>query len=333
MGGCTLTGALAVTTSVTDGISIVHGPAGCAHHNFSLFFSTALGNDEVRIPAIASSCLSGEDVIFGGEDALEIALDRARSKDPGTIFVLTSCVAATIGDDVAGICAERTGIPVVLVPTEGFLGGDFRKGFSNALIALSDGCRQSDRTGGVNIIGEKNLDSMAEIHYREVRRLLAALGLSVNIRFVRNIRSGDIPRLGCGCLNILRDTGLSDVGEHFEHRLGIPALGGFPAGLSGTIRFLESAGECCDLDWAGAVLREESFQREMIEEFMSLSGHHVRLVMEPGSDGFSHASELAGAVGLIFDDEGSPLPVPSPFPVGTTGCRRLLHRWRCAVRD
>ncbi|MDD4252108.1 MAG: oxidoreductase, partial [Methanoculleus horonobensis] len=34
--GCTLTGALSVLTEVRDAVSVIHGPAGCTHHNFSL---------------------------------------------------------------------------------------------------------------------------------------------------------------------------------------------------------------------------------------------------------------------------------------------------------
>ena len=69
-GGCTLTGALAVTTGIKDSVTIIHGPPGCAHHNFSLLHATILDNDCMVIPRVMSSGMSEHDVIFGGEEAL-----------------------------------------------------------------------------------------------------------------------------------------------------------------------------------------------------------------------------------------------------------------------
>lgn len=329
MGGCTLTGALAVTTAVTDAVTIIHGPPGCAHHNFSLFFSTALGNDEISLPSIASSGLSGTDVIFGGEDALRSAITRAVSRKPGIIYVLTSCVAATIGDDVDAVCSNTdAGAPITVIPTEGFLGGDFSRGFSEALIALSSGCEPGETGPVVNIIGEKNLESGADVHFAEVSRLLSTMGLSPNVRFVRNMESRDTALLGSACINILRDPSLVPVGETLARSLGIPSVNGFPTGLSGTLRFLEDVGKACDHEWSRAVSREEASHEALIRDFPDLAGSRVRFV--PGI--VPEAEELAVRLGLVRDDAGIPLPVPFPFPVGTAGCRKLLHRWRRAIR-
>ena len=56
-GGCTLTGALSVTTQVRDAITVVHGPKGCTHHNFSLLHATGLDNDRVLLPDMFSTGL------------------------------------------------------------------------------------------------------------------------------------------------------------------------------------------------------------------------------------------------------------------------------------
>src|SRR5690606_27884173 len=121
--GCTLTGALSVTTQVADGITIVHGPAGCAHHNFSLLHATRRENGENPIPAIRSSDLVEEQVIFGGEEALEAAIAGALREGPAAIFVVSTCVAETIGDDAAAVCARQRDVPVVYIPTGGSRGG------------------------------------------------------------------------------------------------------------------------------------------------------------------------------------------------------------------
>ena len=74
-GGCTLTGALSVTTRVSDTITIIHGPKGCTHHNFSLLHATGSDNDRLIMPDLISTGMSESDIIFGGEGALERTLD------------------------------------------------------------------------------------------------------------------------------------------------------------------------------------------------------------------------------------------------------------------
>ncbi|MDO9036144.1 MAG: nitrogenase component 1, partial [Methanoregula sp.] len=69
-GGCTLTGALSVTTHIRNTASIVHGPKGCTHHNFSLLHATGLDNETVTLPTLISTDLCESDIVFGGEGAL-----------------------------------------------------------------------------------------------------------------------------------------------------------------------------------------------------------------------------------------------------------------------
>ncbi|HET6581284.1 MAG TPA: nitrogenase component 1, partial [Methanoregula sp.] len=120
-GGCTLTGALSVTTHVRDAITVIHGPKGCTHHNFSLLHATAVENERVSFPDIISTGLSESDIIFGGEGALRQTLDKAALKDCSVIFVLSTCLVETIGDDVAAVCRGSHGVPVIQIPTAGFL--------------------------------------------------------------------------------------------------------------------------------------------------------------------------------------------------------------------
>ena len=80
-GGCTLTGALSVTTQVRDAASIIHGPRGCAHHNFSLFHATLLDNEQAALPDLVSSALDESDIIFGGEDALARSIRSVCERD------------------------------------------------------------------------------------------------------------------------------------------------------------------------------------------------------------------------------------------------------------
>jgi nitrogenase molybdenum-iron protein alpha/beta subunit len=328
--GCTLTGALSVTTEVTDGVTIIHGPAGCSQHNASLIHATLLDHDTPHLLRIHSSDLNEVGVIFGGEGALAACIKEAASGDPSAIFVLSTCVVQTIGDDVSGVCRRDWGVPVIPIPGSGFLGGGFQDGMRNALIALGDlGEAGGDREGGITLVGEKNLEDDVEENFREVSRLLAFLGGKAGLRFVRGIGGADLQRISRGRLNILREPELRVVGESLAARFGTPYVGSFPIGLSGSLRFIEETAGFLGLDPVGALEEERAFQEEALAGFEDLGGERVSVPPSPWSaDAESFTAELTATLGLRLGGEGIPLPLPSPLPVGTRGIVRLLHRWR-----
>ncbi|WP_298669158.1 nitrogenase component 1 [uncultured Methanofollis sp.] len=328
--GCTLTGALSVTTAVEDAVTIVHGPAGCAHHNFSLLHAVMADQGRLHLPPVVSTDLGERDVIFGGEEALERTVRRVVDGGAAAVFVLTTCIAGTIGDDVASVCAADFGVPVVPVPTSGFLGGVFTDGLHAALLALAGGAERAPAPAGtVTIVGEKNLEFEVEENYSEVKRLLATLGVGVGLRFVREVRSADLGRVGAGRLNILREPALVPVGEALKERFGTPYVSSFPIGMEGSITFLRDVGSALGVPSDDAVAAEEERQEEMIASFADIRG----AAFSPGSMTL-HAVEYAPvrrvmeALDLKADTGGAGLALPYSPPVGTAGVRRLLHRWR-----
>ena len=329
--GCTLTGALSVTTAVRDAVSIIHGPDGCAHHNFSLLHALQYENDQLILPSIISSSLRETDIIFGGEDSLVRVIRRTRERQPGAIFVLTSCVAAAIGDDVSAVCGEFFDIPVMVIPTGGFLGGGFQDGVISALVSLSDLSGSGSPSGMVNIVGEKNLEYEAEANFHEVSRLLSLLGVHIQLRFVRNSSVADIQMLGSGSLNIMRDASLSGVGAVLSEKFGTPSLPEFPVGFEGTLAFLEAAGRKLGIDSAGAITLEETYQEQVIRCFDDLQGKVVR-IQAPGPEPGPVLAELEELFCFDIQDQGAALLLPDPLPVGTAGLSRMLHRWRKRCR-
>jgi nitrogenase molybdenum-iron protein alpha/beta subunit len=335
LGGCTLTGALSVTSRIRDAATIVHGPKGCSHHNFSLLHATWLENDEILLPDLVSTGLSEQDIVFGGESALRQALVKAASRNVKAIFVLSTCIVETIGDDVEAVCEQEYGIPVIPVPTAGFLGGTFQDGMNNALIALAGiaepGTRIPGNVSGVNIIGEMNLEYEVEENYAEVARLLHGLGLPVAVRFVHDIPFDRISRLGESQLNILRNPALLPVGKYLEERFGTPFIASFPHGMTDTLVFIESVARHCGIDGHGAVERERTLQAEKVAAFGDLHGAHAAFDNPwPGHEGLAAAEELAEALGLYHGDT-SDVWLPVSPAVGTAGLRRMLHRWRRAI--
>lgn len=331
-GGCTLTGALSVTTQVRDAASIIHGPRGCAHHNFSLFHATMLDNEQAALPDFVSSALDESDIVFGGEDALARTIQSVCERDTMAVFVLSTCIVAAIGDDVEAVCGRNWPVPVIAIPTAGFFGGTFQDGVNNALIALADFSEPSLSGPCVNIIGEKNLEYEVDENYAEVVRILTLLGLPVGIRFVHNISLDDIPALGTAQLNILRDPSLVPVGEHLRQRFGTPYVPSFPAGLSDTLAFISSIADACRIDGRRALGIEQALQAEVLADFADIGdaqGIFCGLVLDPESS--RAAREAADALHIRVSGNPEARPLPVHPVVGTSGVRRMLHRWRRAI--
>jgi nitrogenase molybdenum-iron protein alpha/beta subunit len=328
-GGCTLTGALSVTTHVRDAASIIHGPKGCAHHNFSLLHATGLDNDLAIVPDLISSALTETDIVFGGEEALARTISAVCERDISTIFVLSTCIVDTIGDDVESVCARGYPVPVIPVATAGFFGGTFQDGVNNALISLASLAEPQEKDLYVNIIGEMNLEYEVEENFSEVVRLLTLLGLPVGIRFVHNIRFDEIPALSAGQLNILRDPSLVPVGEFLKGRFNTPYIPSFPSGLSDALAFIETVAGYCGINGGRAMEIEEALQAEILADFADL-GESRAVFYGPVKDpvSFRAAQEAADALHIrVCNDRDAPgLPV-HPV-VGTAGVRRMLHRWR-----
>ncbi|MDH7593261.1 MAG: nitrogenase component 1 [Methanomicrobiales archaeon] len=330
MEGCTLLGALSITTGVTDSITIVHGPSGCAHHNFSLIHATLQEFGSDSLPRIIATDLCEEEIIFGGEGALEEVIREASLLTPSCIYVLSTCIVDTIGDDLQAICRKDWELPVICIPTSGFLGGGFEKGVANALITLA---RQVDtdesEKSGIAVIGEKNLEFEVEENFHEVSRLLALFGEKVTLRFARKCCVNDIRLLSTVRLNILRESRLSTVGEELMKRFGSPYISSFPIGLEGTLEFLCMVGEMLGMDVREPVRKEQAHQQEMLVGFSDLEGERIRLERSTLDQRF--VREVVEAVGLIASESGVRVPIPIPPPVGTTGLKRMLHRWRRAI--
>jgi nitrogenase molybdenum-iron protein alpha/beta subunit len=281
---------------------------------------------------LISTGLSEIDIIFGGEGALERTLDAVAKRHVDAVFVLSTCIVDTIGDDVGAICRRDYGVPILPVPSGGFLGGTFQNGVNNALTAIADTAEPCPKGRCVNIIGEKNLEYEVEENFAEVTRLLTALGIPVNLRFVRDCSMTDITRVGAARLNILRDDDLRPVGERLRQRFATPFIPSFPVGLAGTIGFLESVADSFGVKYLRAVREETVLQEEILTEFNDITG--TSIAIDPAlkdSDTSKLACEVADQIDITIERDGCRVPLEISPPVGTTGVMRMLHRWRRAI--
>jgi nitrogenase molybdenum-iron protein alpha chain len=82
---------------------------------------------------IFSTNLQEKDTVYGGNTKLAIGIREVYERAlPNVIFVLTTCAAGIIGDDVESVCdeaEEELGIPVVAIFCEGFRSKVWTTGF------------------------------------------------------------------------------------------------------------------------------------------------------------------------------------------------------------
>lgn len=180
-GGCAFDGAMITLVPITDAAHVVHGPIACAGHSWDGRGSRSSGPELYRRGFTTD--LSEQDVVFGGEQKLfDTVIEVVRRHRPAAVFVYSTCVTASIGDDLDAVCraaARRCGVPVVPVPSPGFAGS---KNMGNrlageALLRHVIGTQEPAYTTGydVNLVGEYNIAG----ELWDVEPVLSKLGIRV----------------------------------------------------------------------------------------------------------------------------------------------------------
>lgn len=253
--GCAFNGAAHTIMQIKDVLTIAHGPHSCAfisHHGMVAAARRNMNRSGVavdNIPCLESSGMDERIAIFGGNDLLEKNLHKAAANNPAGIFVITTCASGIIGDDVnVAIAAAREvfhkEIPVVPLIVDGNINGDYMQGIIDAVIAVAD--RYIDRNvmpdpDAVNIVAEKNLAGNTETNYETIRSLLAALGIGINCRFVRNCTTGQLSGFLRGRINLLAAADLCGrtIRDYLVDRYGVSFLSSaFPVGFRATEQWL-----------------------------------------------------------------------------------------------
>ncbi|MDR2080110.1 MAG: AAA family ATPase [Treponema sp.] len=237
--GCAFSGAMSITTQLADCISVAHGPRSCAHITYQSITSIprrfllerGIVLPYVSAPPVVSSEMNEKGMIFGGIEELRKKIvelknqnagvsagpgdrpspDRSGETDAGepprVIFVLTTCPAGIIGDDIARVLdLEDSATRIIPLLTGGNMEGDYLQGI---LFAYTEIARTLiDRTispegDTVNIVAEKPETNAREESFRFVKAILDAFGITVNCHFICETSLEDIRRFKRGSLNIL----------------------------------------------------------------------------------------------------------------------------------
>lgn len=167
---CMPMGGILPFKGIEQAMVILHGSQGCA-----TYMRRHIAEHFNEPVDVGSSALNEKGTVYGGEKNLKQALDNViKVYQPKIIGVLTTCLAETIGEDIARITSEYiqekglAGFPIVSVPTPGY-GGSHSEGYflalKNILQALAvDKIRHT----GINII----VPNISPADIREIKRIL-----------------------------------------------------------------------------------------------------------------------------------------------------------------
>ncbi len=208
--GCSLSGAYNVVSQLKDAVALMYSPQGCSYISFCthLNHSSFLYSDSRYLTNLVCTNMRETDVIFGGTKNLEETIRSLQKRLPEkTIFVITSCPAGIIGDDVDSVINSLNTDKqhVFHVSSDGVLGGDFSSGVVNAyrLIAKefidTTVCPEED---AVNLIGEQTLATTADQNFIVINQIIEALGVKINCRFVRHTNLTEIKNFKKAKINI-----------------------------------------------------------------------------------------------------------------------------------
>ena len=172
--GCATTKAACMTILIQDSAVISHGPVGCASclHEFAFTYRVNAPQRGVEQPTqrrIFSTNLQEKDTVYGGNQKLAQGIREVYQRTGArAIFVLTTCAAGIIGDDVESVCTEaeeELGVPVVAIFCEGFRSKVWTTGFDAAYHGIArkliDPARER-RTDRINVINFWGSDVFAD---------------------------------------------------------------------------------------------------------------------------------------------------------------------------
>jgi len=327
--GCAFNGAVHTLMQIKDTISLAHGPRSCAYisgygmvsaaRRANKRFGSPLG---LYAPPLESSEMDEGVMIFGGNDSLEKNLVKAVNKNPEAVFIVTTCAAGIIGDNmqaavdrairslgpidtspvpsspcdgesiVSGEIVRKTSSMsdrIISIATDGDINGDYMQGIIDTMIAV--GGRFIDRTvkpdpDTVNIVGEKNLATNTEPNYITVHKMLDALGLKVNCRFMRNCTLEQITNFLKGRLNLLASADLCGrmCRDYLVDTYGAEFLSAaFPVGFNGTKEWLaELAGVFGKEAEAEELIRQahSRYEESLAPLRLSLKGKRIFIVTQ-----------------------------------------------------
>jgi nitrogenase molybdenum-iron protein beta chain len=249
-------GAQQTVLAIPRALPLVHAGPGCAGKvfQFSSYGAGFQGEGYGGGGIISCTNTAEEEVVFGGENKLRDLIRGAlRVLDADLLVALSGCTSGIVGDDVEQIASEfaAEGFPVVGAETSGFKGNSYygHELVMEKIIAyLTEGVKPEIRRGAVNVFSVAPFQNpFWRGDLEEIKRVLSAVGLEVNILFGAESAGiaewRDIPHAQ---FNIVLSSWVGlKTAQYLEKTYGTPYLHipFLPIGAAATSRFLRRTAE------------------------------------------------------------------------------------------
>jgi nitrogenase iron protein len=296
--GCSLTGGFNVVSQLKDAVALMYSPQGCSYINFCthLNHNSLQYSDSRYLLNLLCTNMRETDVIFGGTKMVEDSLLKLRQRFPEkTLFLITSCPAGLIGDDVNAVVSsiDSPEQRVIQLPSDGVLGGDFSSGVSNAYRLLAKefiDTSVSPEPDLVNLIGEQTLATTADVNFAAINHMLKAINIKINCRFVRHTSLSEIKFFKKAKINIPfnHDQAVIDLTTFLDSAYNTITLDvPLPIGFEDTSEFVRVVAKC----FGKEVLAEKfignakgAYDQEIASLKTFFSGKKVLIFNSFGSD-------------------------------------------------
>lgn len=248
--GCALEGVASVIAGIKDVSIVIHSPQGCA-----ATVAAAYDTHEIDFTRRKVGCsrLFESDIIMGASDKLKgLIRDADKTFQTKIMFVVGTCAADIIGEDIEGICRSmQSEVNAQLIPViaGGFRGNSY-DGANIGLDVLLSLIRESQEKvpRSVNIIAPQasaNPTWWADLHW--VTNILNRLDITVQAVLPHETSLHELRHAGMASANILlsHDAGY-EFARKMEEKHNIPLILGdipLPMGLKNTERWLKALGE------------------------------------------------------------------------------------------
>jgi len=247
--GCALEGVASVIAGIEDVSIVIHSPQGCA-----ATVANAYDLHEIDFTRRKVGCtrLFETDVIMGASEKLkQLIKDADNTFNTKTMFVVGTCAADIIGEDIEGICKSmQPEVKARLIPivAGGFRGNSY-DGQDIALNAIIPLIKKSEKKykNSVNIISpQANLNPTWWEDLNWVIKTLNSLGINVQAVLPHNTSMEEIENSASASANILLS---HDAGYQFAKKMEkihhIPLILSdipLPIGTENTARWLRAIG-------------------------------------------------------------------------------------------
>jgi light-independent protochlorophyllide reductase subunit B len=253
-------GAMRVATGMRDLHYVLHAPQGDTYAD--LLFTMIERRGER--PPVTYTTFQARDLGSDTAEIFKVACREAYDRfTPGAMIVGASCTAELIQDDPAGLAkALDLPIPVILLELPSYSKKEHwgaAETFHQLVRHLAkprsqlapprEGRRPSCNLLGPTALGFRHRDDVVE-----VTRLLATLGVEVNVTAPLGASPADLARLGEADFNVVLYPEVADSAARWlERSFGQRAVRTLPLGYGATVDFIREAAALAGLDAEAAL--------------------------------------------------------------------------------